>query len=282
MMALFKGLLNQIINTFINESVESDEYIDEIVNFLYNQSVFSIDIHNIIDGKKNRKKFIYSIMNCAVLWLVFIIMITFAISDKLIILLENSIIPFDKMKQYVLFQSILLLQVVVWKTDELQFESRDNLGWLKFLHYLMVKDRSKHKLNNRNFRTIKLLIRLLHYIFIRISDRFSLLFAFCAFISLIFSRSITIIIFSPLYTYAFYVYINLLTGLLLFIYISMIYYWMRLRQINTRIQLFSKRLLQRIIQITEEHNEISVEIYKLNLLMNKSAACLFLFTRWSI
>lgn len=33
MMALFKGLLTQIINTFINESIESDGYVDEIVNF---------------------------------------------------------------------------------------------------------------------------------------------------------------------------------------------------------------------------------------------------------
>lgn len=83
------------------------------------------------------------------------------------------------MRQYILFQSILLLQIVIWKTDELQFESRDNLGWLKFLYYLMVNDRSKHKLNNRNFKIIKLFIRLLHFIFIRIFDRFSLLFTFC-------------------------------------------------------------------------------------------------------
>lgn len=170
------------------------------------------------------------------------------------------------MRQYILFQSILLLQIVIWKTDELQFESRDNLGWLKFLYYLVVNDRSKHKLNNRNFKIIKLFIRLLHFIFIQIFDRFPLLFTFCVFVVLIFSCSITIIILSPLYTYmyVFYVYINLLVGLLLSIYISMIYYWMRLRQINTQIRLFSRQLSRRIIQMIFEHNEISVEIHKLN------------------
>lgn len=142
----------------------------------------------------------------------------------------------------------------------------------------MVNDQSKHKLNNRNFKTIRLFIRLLNFIFIRISDRFLLLFIFDSFVVLIFSRSITIIILSPLAVYVIYVYMNLLIGLLLFIYISMIYYWTRFKQINARIRLFSKQLSQRIIQMIKERNEISAEIHKLNLLMNKSVTCLFLIT----
>lgn len=118
-------------------------------------NVISIGIHDIINGRKNRKRFIFSIINSLLLWFSFLLTISFLISNKLVSLLENPIIPFDQLKQIIGVLSTVLFLISNLKTDFLKEEKQNNLIKLKFIYHLMVNDQSNHKLNNHNYKILK-------------------------------------------------------------------------------------------------------------------------------
>ena len=209
-----------------------------------------------------------------------LVLTAFIISDKLIILFDNPILPFDKMKQILLIVTIVTFQTAIFKTYMMKEEKRNNLIRFKFLYYIMINDNFYHKLNYNNYKIFKLIVSVIHLVFIKFFHPHLYLILFILATLFIILKSITLIFLSPLFLYGIYVYITSLLVSLSIIFIVLIYYIMRFNQINTQMRLFLKIKVPSkfIIQTIKEHKEISLLIHDFNLIMNKSVACIFIIT----
>ena len=164
----------------------------------------------------------------------------------------------------------------------LKEEKRNNLIQLKFIYYLMINDQLNYKLNNHNYKIYKIIVKLLHYIFIRIVHPLAFLFFLIifTFISII-SRSFVLIILLQFNFFIIYICSTSLIGILPLIYSMLVYYILRFNQINTQLRLFHKIKiisLQTINKTMNEHNQLPLAIHQLNLTLNKTIGWLFIIT----
>ena len=125
----------------------------------------------------------------------------------------------------------------------------------------MINDQSKHKLNTHNYKILKLLVKILNILLIKFRHWINILMILpLLFLILIFSKSLILIVFSPVIVYAVFIYFTLIAiALILLIFILLIYYIMRFTQINTQLRLFYriKRISPRMfIQTINEHNQL--------------------------
>ena len=282
---MIRPIIVRKVNNFIEDYAKNNSFA-AFFNFMVKCNVISIGIHDIINGTKNKKRFIFSIINSLLLWFSFLLTISFLISSKLISLLENPKIPFDQLKQIIGVFSAFLFLISILKTNFLREEKRNNLVQLKFIYYLMMNDQSNHKLNNRNYKILKIITRIFYFHLVQVGGIYGLPFIFVLFcIFLIVTKSAILIILSPLLIYTIFIYCTTSVGLLPLIYIILIYYIMRFNQINTQFLLFHKikRISPRTLnQTINEHNQLSLSIRKLNSIMNKSVASLFIITAFAI
>ena len=273
-------------NNFMSDNFMVDKYFNEISNYMLKYNIISIGIDDIIKKRKNNKKWILSAINCVLLWLMFIIFISFLLSNQLMNLIKNSLIPIDQLKQSIGAVATLLFIIINLKTDLLREEKRNNLIWLKFIYYLMINDQLKHKLNNHNYKLLKLIVKIINILSIKIAHWIIVLIILpFSFLFLLFTKLLVLIVFSPVIVYTVFVYFTSAAALIQLVYFILIYYIMRFTQINTQLRLFYriKRISPRMfIQTINEHNQLSLEIYQLNQIMNKSVACLFIITAFSI
>ena len=282
---MIRQIIIRKVNNFIEDYVKDNSFAS-FFSFMVKYNVISIGIHDIFNGRKNKKRFIFSIINSMLLWLSFLFTISFLISTKLISLLENPKIPFDQLKQIIGVFSTVLFLVSNLKTDFLREEKRNNLIQLKFIYHLMINDQSNHKLNNRNYRILKIFARVCYFLMIEVGGIYGLPLIFVLFcVFLIVTKSSILIILSPLLLYTIFIYCTTSVGLLPLIYIILIYYIMRFNQINTQFLLFHKIQLispRALTQTIDEHNQLSLSIRKLNSILNKSVASLFIITAFVI
>ena len=145
---------------------------------------------------------------------------------------------------------------------------------------------NRNKLNNHNYKLVKLIVKFLNILFFKFGHWITVLMILpLFFLFLIFTESLVLIVFSPAIVYAVFVYFTSAVALISLIYIVIIYYIMRFTQMNTQLRLFYriKRISPRMfIQTINEHNQLSLVIHKLNQILNKSVACLFIITAFSI
>ena len=79
--------------------------------------------------------------------------------------------------------------------------------------------------------------------------------------------------------YEFFIHLTSTCGLIPLIANSFVYYIIRFKQINTRIRIYFRiRIisLQSINRLFNQHNQLSLLIYQLNLILNRTMACLFI------
>ena len=276
---MLRSKIQEIIKEFIDDSV-AYKSIDGIFNYFVKHNFISIDIHDIFHGKNNRKKFFLSAFNCMVLWSTLFVNILLLISNTLLSLLEDSILPFDKIKLILSTSCFVTIQIAIFKTDVLREEKRNNLIEIKFLYYIMINHQINHKLNKYNYKIYTFFVGIL-YLSIQLSYISLFISLFMVFIVIITSKSVLIITSSPLIIYAIYVIFTSLCSLLAMIYMVLIYYIMRFNQINIQLRIFHKIIRispRKIVQIINEHNQLSLAIDKLNLIMNKIVGYIFIIT----
>ena len=277
-----KPKINNFIDDHFTGQIVAEECFNGIFNFMVKCNVISINIDDIFKERKNESKFRISMFNCLFLWLMFLLSIAFLLSETLMKLIDNPLIPFDKIKQIFCLISTVLFLVSNFKTDILYEEKRNNLIWLKFIYYLMIDDKMKHKLNNHNYKLLKIIVKVIHFLLIQCAGYFVLpLVIIFYFIFVIASQSIFFLLSSPFIMYGAYVYATSILALISLVYIILIYYILRFNQINAQLRLFHKihRISPRkFIQIIDEHNELSLSIRRLSLIMNKSVGSLYVLT----
>ena len=96
------------------------------------------------------------------------------------------------------------------------------------------------KLNNHNYKIYKIIVKLLHFIFIKIVDPVTILILIIFTLISIISRSFILIILLPLNLFIIYICSTSLCGMLPLIYSVLFYYVLRFNQINTQLRLFHK------------------------------------------
>ena len=162
--------VNNFVDDYFSTQIFADKSFDGIFNYLVKHNVISIGIYDIVNRRKNKKKFIISAFNCVYLWFMFLLTIIFLMSKTLMNLLDNPMLPFDRMKQIFGMISTVLFLTANLKTDMLREESRNNLIWLKFIYHLMINDQTNHKLNNYNYKILKIIARCTYFILIQLGN----------------------------------------------------------------------------------------------------------------
>ena len=79
--------VNNFVGDYFNEQIISDKSFDVIFNYLVKHNIISISNYDFVNGRKNKKKFIISALNCAYLWFWLLFTILFLMSETLMNLL---------------------------------------------------------------------------------------------------------------------------------------------------------------------------------------------------
>ena len=274
-----------LINNFVVISVHHS--ISDIINYMVKYNVISINIDEIINGTKNQRKFYICILNCIFGWLTFFITLLLFMSNRLINLLNNPmILPFNQIKQIIFLISTVLFLISVFKTDLLIQEKRNNLSEFKFIYYLIVNNKSKHKLNKLNYELFHLISTFFHIFFIKLGHPIVLSYSISTFIIiLIIAKSWFLFLMSPIIIYSLFAFFTSTNSILSIIYLILIYFYMRFKQINNQIRIFGKmnKISPEIfIKLIKEHNEVSLAISKMNLFMNRTIAAFFIVAAFSV
>ena len=189
------------------------------------------------------------------------------------------------MKQIFGVISTILFLTANLKTDMLREESRNNLIWLKFIYYLMINDQTNHKLNNYNYKILKIITRCTYFIQIQLGHLLVYLFILMFILLSLASKSLIYVIISPIIIYAIIVYGTTVLGMLPLLYNVFVYYILRFNQINSQLRLFHKikRISpQTFVQTINEHNQLSLSIHKLNSILSKFVGSLFIMTAFFV
>ena len=272
------------INNFI-DNPDCDS-LTEMINFMVKYNVISIDISDIFYGRKNLNKFLLCLLNCFYLWLTLFIFILFIRFDEMKKLFMNPLIPNDQINFIFLLVISYYILICIFKTDLLIDEYRNNLNRFQFLYYLVQNDKSIHKLTNFNYKKLRRKIDLINIIFLKITYPIvvsSVLIAFLAVITL--TESIVIKLTFPFTLYTTITFNATSYSSLSIIYSLLYYHQIRFKQINHQFKILSKiRIISNVkfINLIKEHNQISVEIFKFNLLMKKSIALVFITSSMAI
>lgn len=260
------------INNFVVVEHINDP-IANIFNYSVKYNVISVNIYDIFYRRKNKRKLIINSLNCACLWLSILITSLCLLTDDVLNYFENPMIPFDQIKQIFLLITSIYILVTVFKTDYLLEEKRNNLIRLKVFYHLILNDKSEHKLNAYNFKRYKNFVKSIDLILIRCGHPFMLLFILTLTFVFLKSNLTIVIICLPLIIYSIFTYVTSSLSIAALNLCLFVYQYMRLKQINNRMKIFSK--INKIspgifIRLINEHNDISSEIDKLNLVFRKS------------
>ena len=283
MVTLIMKIKSKIISEFNKfvDNISLYKIFDDMFNLMVKNSVLSIHIYDIVNGRKNKRKFILTKLNCFCLWFFSFAFIPFIASDKLINLIDNRWVTFDLLRQSLISMLFGLLLIASIRTDFLNEEKRNNLISLKFIYYLMMNDQFNHKLNNHNYKIYKIVANSIHVHLIKYAYPYIFIALLVIIVMSTTSQSFTLIILLPFNLFIYYIYLTSFFGILSLILSVLVYYILRFSQINTQLRLFRrlKKISHQTINRTiNEHNQLSLAIHQFNSTMNKTVAWLFIIT----
>ena len=289
-----RRIRNKIIRlkSKVNDFFLMNYSLNHLIKLMEKLYVISIDFDDIYYGFKNPRRFIICVLICAYVWLTTFQLSLFCVSDYLYSLIDNPFLP-QFYRTFMLLGVISLIMINVNKTDLLLGEISHNLSPFKIFYYLMNDIKSKHKLNYKNYKKLGILLRFLQ---ISMIDYGSTIMFFGTFLFMlkisILSRNlfwIYSILISMTPTFLFCTFsVNCFNCILI---ITFTYYKMLFDQINDQIKLISKENLlllkkkninkvqrndRQLIELINQHNQTSIEIYKINMTFRRTAASIFI------
>ena len=281
-----------ILKCWIIEYFLFKNSLEHLGNFMKKYYVLPIGFNDIYYGNKNMKRFIIFIINLVFRWFAVGFFLSFVLSDKIFSLIDVSSISSKHLKLYCLLSATIMLLIAVISTDLLLNGINYNFTSFKVIYYLMKDLKELHKLNEKNYKKLAILSRSIQILLIN-----------CGMIVLVIGATLFVIKIAILsgkifWTWGTIIFIliyitNAATGLsvpCLYI-IILFYYIMKFRQINHQIDLildekgifFKRKILiidntkeRQLISLIHEHNLAAIEIHKVNLIIRRTTACLFL------
>ena len=240
-------------------------------------------------GIKNQKRIKMCIIVCIMLWLVVIWHFLILISPYLWQLFDNPLLlEYGKANFLQLALSNFYCAFVC--TNFLLGEMNDHLNALKLFHIITVNLKSIHQLTDKNYNRLAIISRILVLILIFFGLPFFSISLFMIFLMFgIISKRLYYFIHAMLFTGPYFcLHANSLSIFCIF-GIYFLYYKFRFDQLNERIKSIIKssgkgkwRMIlpgkeKAFLQLINEHNYLSLEIHKVNLLLRKSVAMMFVF-----
>ena len=246
--------------------------------------LFSVDFDEIYNGSKNPKRFKTCLLICMITWLATIWHFLLLISPELWSLADTVYLP-DHFKTFLFVILLALCLGAIAKTDHLLAEINGYLDAFKIFHFLTFDLKPLHQLTVKNYKRLAILSRitisiLLNYaplLYVLLTPSFLLLIAISSKRLYWFIHSFVMLI---LYILVFYTFATVACCM----YIYFTYFKMRFDQLNNQIQKFNPngkwaRILlgkeKFFFNLINEHNSLSLEIYKMNLIMRRLAAAMF-------
>ena len=293
MFKLDKTFIRKIFENFKNRDV-----FDHLINVTKRFHVISIGLDEIVNGvinqTENRNKIKHSIFNLkySIFILIFMLVSTlvlfaFLISDQLFSLYKFPT-PISNFRIIVLVVVISSILIFVIKIDFILGQINYELSSLKMFYFLKMNLKLKHKLNAKNYKKLVILsqIIVLSLLDYGVSTAVICAAAFNTTMSLWTKKFIWIIEAIKLTPFYLIQVVTLSTWMCI-VYILICYYKFRFDQVNHQIKSFiskqtsnivNRKFENRLTQLINEHNSISIEVNRFNLLMRRSTATMFLIT----
>lgn len=266
-----------------------DNSISNLSNKMKMFCILSVRFDEIYDGIKNPKRFKVCIIVCIVMWLVTLWYLLLIILPCLWSLIDNPYLP-DHFKTCLFVGVLLLLLCAIEKTDYVWSELK-NIDTFKFFYFLAVNLKTRHQLNDKHYKRLAISSRIIITILVYYGAATATVFLTLIFLIIgIFAFINCGHLFWSIHTFvmtAFYmqIFITLsITGSILFIYFYYFKYYFKLRfdQLNHQIKLvipdgyvINKRREKIFYKLINQHNKLSLEILKVNLVFRRSVASFF-------
>ena len=209
--------------------------------------------------------------------------ILFSTSNYMYSLIKLKSMP-DHVKPLLLSTSLASIIFLQMKIDFILAEIKWLLSPFKIFYYLINNLKSNHKLNDRNFNRLAILSRLIQIVILNFGMSIIIISNVILLCWIAISTQNQIwIIQSVIYLPAFF------NGSLIFclslciVFVMFIYYKMRFHQINQQIKslilngkVISKNRSKKLLKLINEHNLVSIELNKTNLMIRRTAVAIFI------
>ena len=246
--------------------------------------IISIGFDEINYGIKNSFRFKICVLVCILTWINLLHFIPFLASNQLFIsCLYNKFLP-PNISTFFLLVALLTWLIAFIRTEFLLAEMKFDLKPLKIFYFLKNNFRAKHKLNHQNYKRLAKVSRIFMLFLVDFGTTIGIIIAIAFNVSMaILSRKIfwvfESVFMTPIYAYSAYT-----STAVCFIFIIFLYYKIRFDQINCKIndglpngnwKAISIQKEKQLTSLIHEHNSLTIEIHKLNLMMRRLAAALF-------
>ena len=277
-----RNKLNKL-KTEIIRNFELRNLVETCSNLMTKSYNMSIGLSDIYDGNKNAKKFKLCVIQCIFCWIISFINLLFLSSDNLYPIVGNEFLP----RSFFFLVVILLFFVLIIKCDFLFGEINYNLSPIKLAYTISRDMKSKHKLTDYNFNRLAISLRILMVVLIYYFLPFaSIMLLLIEILLLIKSNNkLELLIFESLSTP---IYINgfvVLTVCFVAFFIGILYYKMRFDQIHQQfksiipdanLKFIIKRRQKLLLDLIDEHNKMTIQVHKLNMMIRRSNAAIFI------
>ena len=231
---------------------------------------------------KNPKHFKLFLINYILNWMVILWHIIFLSSD-LYSLIQSPFLT-DGFNVVLTLATLALIHALIIRTDILLGQVKSNLSPFKFSYYLAKDIKSKHKLTEKNYNRLAIFFRinfigLLYYGFPIIS-----LATIALLIAILIKIQRLYWLFHVIFITPFYINtIILISAAATILNCMLTYYKMRFDQLHHQIKLIipkGKVIIKRrekiLKNIIYRHNQLSVEVHEMNLMVRRTVASLFI------
>ena len=289
-----------IQDKILNLKSKANEYfilknsLQHLSNFIKKSYVFSIGFDDIYYGNKNAKQLKISIFILAYLWFTVFYGLSSIFNDYMFSMMDIPLFS-GHLRQLVMLGTSIVFLDAMFKTDYLIGEINCNLNPFKVFYYLMMNWKRNHQLNDKNYKKLAILSRIIQFGLIDFGIIFILIVIYITFIQLAILSKNKLFWISFIVTMTpVYINVPIITISTICLYIIIFkYYIMIFDQINDQINLIlcgnkKSKLFQRrpkainktnqrkLINLIDQHNKASIEIDNINLIIRRSIASLFI------
>ena len=267
--------------------------LDHLSNIIKKFYIWTIGFDDIYYENKNSKRLKMSILICIIFWLVGFYLLSIGVCDYIISLMAITLFSSGQLKQLMILCASITFTIAMFKIDWLFGELNYNLSPFKILYYLINDWKQKHELNDKNYKKLAILSRIIQTILIDFEAIIvvivtHLFFIFLASLSsnssfwmIFFILTIPIIIMIPPTINA-----TICLYIIVFNYYKMIFDQIN-KQFhlicNTKSKLFhgrqriiiNKTKQRQLISLIDQHNQAAIQIEKINLIIRRSLASAF-------
>ena len=278
----FVESFNLFIHRNFDEFINLSKTIDQENYWFKLSQMVSVDFTQLYFGKFNLKRyriccFHLIMMICYLIWSILLFS-----NDWVFNLIDNEYLPKNFRK--LIFCLILFAVIIIsLRFDLLLAEWNRNILVFKMFYYLKEDIKSEHGLTDENYKKFSILSKLLVVICFKIGIPFVIVFLSLYYLYVaIMSNKIVLQLLTPFTFYIYWLILSACSFSCTFCISFMYYYILLFRQINSQINLIYKhstlsiRYQTQLIWLTEKHNFLAEQIWKINLILRRSILGFFI------